>query len=109
MYGVITARPAAQRAHRDELQYLAGVAVSELVDIPEGMISRTVPAGLVALVIHRGPIRNIADTVRPLYREWLPQSHYRHSDAADVELYDRRFCPDGDESEMEYWITIEPR
>lgn len=109
LYGVITARPESERGHPDELQYMAGVLVSDIGEIPAGMIAHTVPESLVAHVTHRGPIRNIAVTVRALYREWLPNSAYRHRGLADIELYDQRFCADSNDSEMEYWITIEPK
>jgi predicted transcriptional regulator YdeE len=44
-----------------------------------------------------------------IYRVWLPQSAYRHAQIADVELYDRRFRMDRDDSEMEYWISVMPK
>ncbi|HVC96687.1 MAG TPA: GyrI-like domain-containing protein [Pirellulales bacterium] len=108
MYGVIYGKPEAERTHPHELQYLAGVPVSEAAEIPEGMVSRAVAAGTFAVFIHRGPIRNIGKTVHDIYRVWLPQSPYRHAEIADVELYDRRFCVDSDDSEMEYWISVTP-
>ncbi|HEV3343913.1 MAG TPA: GyrI-like domain-containing protein, partial [Pirellulales bacterium] len=72
MYGIIWARPEPERAHPHELQYLAGVAVSGATEMPEGMVSRTVPAGLFAVFTHRGPIKTIADTMHEIYRVWLP-------------------------------------
>jgi predicted transcriptional regulator YdeE len=59
--------------------------------------------------VHRGPIQNIPATMYDVYRVWLPASPYEHSGIADVEVYDHRFCPDGDESEMDYWISIAPK
>lgn len=106
MFGIIYGRPEAQRSHPDELQYIAAVAVSSIENVPEGMSSRTIPAGTFAVFIHRGPIQRIADTCREIYRVWLPQSGYEHSDIADIEVYDHRFCPDGEDSEMEYWISV---
>ena len=108
MYGIICGAPEMERAHPHELHYLAGVAVREVTDVPEGMVSRTVAAGTFAVFIHRGPIKTIGNTIREIYRIWLPPSGYRHADVADVELYDRRFCADSDDSEMEYWISVAP-
>jgi AraC family transcriptional regulator len=73
------------------------------------MVSRTIPAGTFAVLVHRGPITRIAETCRYIYREWLPASAYEHAGVADVELYDDRFCADSDSSEMEYWISIRPK
>lgn len=109
MFGVIYGRPAAERSHLHELQYLAGVAVDSIREIPEGMVTRTIPAGTFALFTHRGPIKNIGDTVAAIYRGWLPQSAYQHAQIGDVELYDRRFRMNEDDSEMEYWISVVPR
>jgi AraC family transcriptional regulator len=109
MFGLCFDRPAVERRHPHEMQYLAGVRAGSLADIPKGMTAHTVPAGTFAVFTHRGPIRNFGDTVAEIYRVWLPQSGYRHAGVADVELYDDRFCVDGDDSEMEYWIPVVPR
>ena len=109
MYGVLWTEPASKRSHPHEMQYLAGVMVSEAAEIPDGMVARTIPASLFAVFTHRGPIKTIGDTMHEIYRVWLPQSGYEHSQVVDVELYDRRFCPDGADSEMEYWISVRPK
>lgn len=105
-YGIIDARGEAERSHPDELTYLAAVTVSELGDLPDGMVSRTVPAATCAVFTHRGPINRIGKTCEEIYRTWLPRSGYQHAHAPDVELYDRRFHPDRDDSEMEYWVPV---
>jgi AraC family transcriptional regulator len=109
MYGVIYGRPESERKHPDELQYIAGVRVSEIGPLPAGMVSRTVPAATYATFIHRGPIWKISETVREIYRVWLPQSSYQHAQIADIELYDSRFDCESDASEMEYWISVIPK
>lgn len=109
MFGVLYDRPIEARTHPDELLYLAGVAVSNAEQVPEGMIARTIPAGTFAVFIHRGPINKIAETAASIYRTWLPQSGYQHARTADVEMYDDRFCVDGEDSEMEYWIPVAPK
>lgn len=109
MFGIIYGLPEAQRSHPDELQYIAAVAVSSVENVPEGMSSHTIPASTFAVFIHRGPITKIADTCREIYRVWLPQSGYEQTEIADVERYDHRFCPDGEDSEMEYWISVQTK
>ena len=108
MVGVMYSRPEKERAHPDELQYIAAVRVSEVEKIPAGMVKRTVPTSTFAVFTHRGPIQKIGDTVREIYRVWLPQSGFRHAEIADVELYDHRFHCDRDDSELEYWISVKP-
>lgn len=109
MYGVIYGRPASERRHPDELQYIAAVQVSSAARLPAGMVARTIPAGTYAVFLHRGPIEGLAATVREIYRVWLPQSTYQHAEIADIELYDSRFHCEGPDSEMEYWISIVPK
>ena len=103
MYGVISDE---EGLGPGEMLYLAGVAVSEGAPLPAGMVSRTVPAGTYAVFEHRGPIRGIRETVAAIYREWLPGSGYRHANAPDMELYDRRFHPERGDSVMEYWVPV---
>ncbi len=109
MYGVIYGRPEGERKHSDELQYIAGVQVSAVGMLPPGMVSHLVPAVTYAVFIHRGPIQGIADTLREIYRVWLPQSDYKHAQIADIELYDARFDCESPASEMEYWISVVPK
>ncbi|MBC8117872.1 MAG: AraC family transcriptional regulator [Candidatus Saccharimonas sp.] len=109
MFGIIYGRPETERTHPHELQYIAAVPVSSTAEVSEGMVSWTVSAGTFAVFTHRGPIRNIGETVSEIYRGWLPQSAYQNTEIADVELYDHRFCPDGADSEMEYWISVTPK
>jgi AraC family transcriptional regulator len=109
MLGVMYSRPEAERSHPHEAQYIAAVPVSSTAEIPEGMVARAVPEATFAVFTHRGPITNIGQTVAEIYRDWLPQSAYRHAGIADIELYDHRFNCENDQSEMEYWISITPK
>jgi len=108
-YGIIYGRDEKERAHPHELQYIAAVAVHSAENPPAGMSSRTIPAGKFAVFIHRGPIHKISATCYEIYRVWLPQSAWQHSGIADVEVYDERFDCESETSEMEYWISIEPK
>jgi AraC family transcriptional regulator len=108
-YGIVHARPEAERKHPHEMMYIAGVRVAPGNDAPPGMVLYEVPAGLYAVFTHRGPIANLGKTLAGIYREWLPASGYRHGGTCDVELYDRRFNPTAESSEMETWIPIRPK
>lgn len=108
-FGIIYARPEAERRHVHELAYIAAAAVSSDGEVPPGMVAYVVPAGRFAVFVHRGPIAKIAETCREIYRQWLPQSDWEHAGMADVELYDERFDCASDRSEMEYWIPLHPK
>ena len=108
-YGIIYSRPEEQRSHPHELQYIAGAQVRPGAAVPEGMVSHTIPAGKFAVFLHRGPIQKIGETCYEIYRVWLPQARWQHADIADVEVYDERFDCEGENSELEYWISVVPR
>jgi AraC family transcriptional regulator len=108
-YGIIYSRPEEQRSHPHELQYIAGAQVRSGTAVPDGMVSRTIPAGTFAVFLHRGPIQKIGETCYEIYRVWLPQSKWQHADIADVEVYDEQFDCEGENSELEYWISVIPR
>ena len=83
--------------------------VSEEPPLPDEMVFHRVPGGTFAVFFHRGPIENIGETCRQIYRVWLPESDYEHSQIADVEVYDERFSCDSSDSVMEYWISVKPK
>ena len=106
--GLIYGKCETERSHADELQYIAGVFVSSDEGFPEGLSSHQIPEQLFAVFLHCGPIQGIGETVAEIYRDWLPQSGYQHAGIADIEIYDERFCADGEDSVLEYWISIQP-
>jgi len=107
-YGLVITRPEQERSHPDELLYLAGTVVSEVSSVPEGMVSRDVPATTYAVFTHRGPIGNLPETIRFAMDVWLPRSGYRFN-MIEVERYDHRFSIESpQESEMETWLGIVP-
>lgn len=107
-YGLVYGLPLADRAHADQLEYIAAAQVRDGAEVPDGMIRYSTPAAKFAVFVHKGPISQISDTIEYAYRSWLPESGFEHAGVADVELYDDRFCPDGAEAEMEYWIPVLP-
>ena len=105
-YGVISCPPESERSHPHECQYLAGVLVSEVDDLPDGMTSHDVPATTFAVFTHRGLIDNLPETLHQAYKVWLPQSGYKFA-GLEVEQYDERFSPGSQEdSEWETWIAV---
>jgi len=107
-YGLVLTPPVGERSHPDELLYLAGTVVREVSSVPEGMVSRDVPATTYAVFTHRGPIGNLPETIRFAMDVWLPRSGYRFN-MIEVECYDHRFSIESpQESEMETWLGIVP-
>lgn len=93
------------------LIYSAVVEVSEIGEIPLGMISITLPETTYALFRHKGKPMEVNNTVNYIYSSWLMQSgkkhSYRHNYQADIEIYGEKYIPDSDESVIYYAIPIE--
>jgi predicted transcriptional regulator YdeE len=79
----------------DKHCYLVGVEVSELEDVPEGLVAFTVPAGKFVTVTHKGNVGKIAATYDAIM-EWMKETGAEHSDAATFEVYDTRQQIGGD-------------
>ena len=109
LYAAIWGEPEEDRSHPYELHYLCAATVSSFDDVPDGMITYEVPAQTYAMIVHRGPISELGKTIEFLYRQWLPDSPWKHTGNTDIEVYDHRFdgCSEG--SEFDYWISVEPK
>ena len=86
--------------------YMAGVEVSRPGDVASPLTVIEVPAAHYAVFTHRGHISGIRKTVGAIWQEWLPNSGRTYGESPDFELYDQRFDPTSDESEMEVWIPV---
>jgi predicted transcriptional regulator YdeE len=95
--------------------YMMGVRVTCLDDIPEGMRSFTLPAGLYARVTFQAGDREtltcsaLEGAYRHLYGKWLPESAYAMEEmlAAEVYMEDRMEAPVN--PEMELWQPVRPK
>lgn len=96
-----------ERSHDAEFFYMACAEVESLDDIPDGMIGRVVPAATFAVFTHVGPLDRLGRTMDYIYGSWLPDSGYeRPADVPDLELYDERFDPSSEQSEMDIYVPI---
>jgi AraC family transcriptional regulator len=101
-YGVLRQ----EREGSDRLEYHAAIAVTEARSIPPGMVTLEVPAALCARFEHRGPAERLDHTVSYAYASWLAQSGYRHSYAADLEIYGAAYHPTSADSVIHYALPI---
>lgn len=86
-----------------KFHYTICVEVSSFADIPEGMITKIIPAGKYLVFTHNGPVEEIAGLYRKIYGTWLPNSKYEVEKRPDFEYYDKRFCERG---ELDLYIPI---
>lgn len=72
-----------------ELVYIAGVPVSKLVGLPDGMVSHSFPAQQVAKFDVASIGTETAErTIDYIYGYWLPNSGYERSSGSDYELFE---------------------
>ena len=89
-----------------EFTLLAGFEVSSTEDIPDGMIVHVTPASKYAKFTHYGSLDNLSETYTYIYNVWFPQSGYDMGMGNELELYDEKFNPQSDTSEMYIFVPI---
>lgn len=78
-------------------EYIAGLPVSKVEELPEGFVARQVPEHTYAVFAHKGDLPSLGKTYEYIYETWLPQSGYTLADNLDFEYYDddfKDFAPD---------------
>jgi AraC family transcriptional regulator len=99
--------PVEGKSNEAAFEYIAAVEVSDLIDLPEEMVGRTIPARKYAVFTHKGSVDKILETYQAVYAVWQPKSGYELLKAPDFEYYDERFNPDNPEtSELDIYIPI---
>jgi predicted transcriptional regulator YdeE/DNA-binding transcriptional MerR regulator len=83
-YGVCYEHPT------ERMEYIAGFKVTELADIPEGMVGKEVPAQMYVVFPCHG-LENIGATYHKIINEWLPQNGYLPGGGPDFEYYNDEF------------------
>jgi AraC family transcriptional regulator len=101
-FGVLRQTP----GQGEELDYVAGVAVSPSAPIPSGMVSLEVAPARYAIFEHRGDVAALDDTVNYIYSTWLHRSGLRHTYGCDLELYDERYVQNSADSVIYYGIPV---
>jgi AraC family transcriptional regulator len=90
-----------------QLDYMAGAAVVEAVDLPAGMTSWQVPANTYA--VFETTLVGIGDTFGYIYNVWLPGSGYQQAAAPYFERYPATFTPDDPASTFSIYIPVEKK
>lgn len=94
-------------AREGQFFYLAGVIVSDVKELPEGMTYRRMIKHLYAKFTHRGGLDKLGDTYKYMYGQWLPNSKYDVDEIApEIEWYDNRFMPDSANSAFDIYMPI---
>ena len=99
-YGVMANYDEATEA----FDYIAAFEVSEVADVPEGLVSLEIPPHTYA--IFPSTMAKIGETYDTIYQEWLPQSEYEHAYTPEFELYPPTFDPEEAASEFQIYIPV---
>jgi AraC family transcriptional regulator len=103
-YGVVG--PMAPEAQA--FDYMCGLEVSEIAELPPEFKIWTIPAGRFARVKHSGHISTIRATCAAIFEDWLPGSRYQqnHDVISFLEYYGPDFNPVTGLGTVEIWVAL---
>ncbi len=107
-YGIISYEK--DNKNENSLHYLACTEVSNINNIPEGMVATTLPKQMYAEFQHKGMVcvENVNQTINYIYSSWLLNSNMRHTYQPDIEIYGPEFQMKSEDSIIYYAIPVEP-
>jgi predicted transcriptional regulator YdeE/DNA-binding transcriptional MerR regulator len=85
-------------------EYVAGVPVDKVEDVPEGMVSWDVPQNEYA--VFPCTLKTIGEAYQYGFQTWLPGSGYQRGDGPDFEHYDENFEPQVEGSQLYIYVPI---
>lgn len=92
-----------------EFEYLAGVAVEDINNLPGDVVVREIPACEVAVFKHVGAADTLRQTYADIYNIWLPTSAYQPLEPGfDLEVYTEEFTYFAPDSVMYIYVPIKP-
>ncbi|VVN05875.1 GyrI-like domain-containing protein [Pseudomonas fluorescens] len=86
--------------------YIAGVEISKLDDLPEQYRWVEVQPQLYAVFEHKGPLDTLPRLFQYIFGTWQPQSGHEVLDAPELERYSEDFNPKLNTGKLEIWIPI---
>jgi len=87
-------------------EYVAGLPVTAVEEVPEGFVVRHVPDHTYAVFAHKGDLASLGATYAYIYENWLPQSGYQLADRIDFEYYNEDFKDFAADSVFYIYIPI---
>jgi AraC family transcriptional regulator len=90
----------------DTFVYVAALPVTQVNDLPDGMVICDIPEATYALFTHKGAIADIKHTVEYIWGTWVPESGCQLLDSPDFELYDERFDPQSGTGEVDIYVPV---
>lgn len=90
-------------------EYIAGVAISKLDDLPDHYRWVELQEQNYAVFEHQGSLDNLGQTFQVIWNDWLPNSGYESVDAPEFERYSADYNPQTLTGVLEIWLPIKPR
>ncbi|WP_347901587.1 GyrI-like domain-containing protein [Pseudomonas purpurea] len=90
-------------------EYIAGVEISKLDDLPELYRWIEVQPQHYAVFTHKGSLDTLAQTFQYIWKTWLPASGHEAADAPEFERYSEDFNPQTGDGVLEIWLPLKER
>lgn len=87
-------------------EYIAGVEISKLDDLPEQYRWIEVQPQDYAVFEHKGSLDQLPETFQYIWKTWLPQSGHQAADAPEFERYSEDFNPKLNTGVLEIWLPL---
>jgi len=92
-----------------EFEKWAAMEVTDFQTIPIEMETITLPNGLYAVFVHKGPANNGPKTYQFIFGTWLPNSDFLLDIRPHFAIMGQKYKNEGPDSEEEIWIPIKPK
>ncbi|WP_232735733.1 GyrI-like domain-containing protein [Alteribacter populi] len=89
----------------DRFTQVIGYKVSKPHEIPEGMISHTLPESRYVTTTHKGLETDLNQTYDYLYGKWFTENPY-YPAGYDFEIWDERYKPEEAGNEIDVYIAM---
>jgi AraC family transcriptional regulator len=104
--GLVESLPDSKKSQVEEYWYLAGSEVEDFTSVPDGMVTRTAPAGRYAVFTHRGQPAKLEHTLRYIYGSWLPKSGEELREAPTLTCRTANYDPNSDDTTTDIYIPV---
>jgi AraC family transcriptional regulator len=88
------------------IDYLAGVEVSDFSRVGPELTRMRVPEQRYAVFRHRDHVSSIRATLSAIFSQWLPESGHQALDAPELERYGEEFDSRTGLGGLEIWIPV---
>lgn len=94
---------------RREFEKWALVEVRDFSGLPDGLEPFSLPGGLYAVFLHRGPASQGPETFEYIFTNWLPRSKYVLDNRPHFEILGAKYKNEDPDSEEEIWIPVKSK